>query len=179
MTDEDLVALGTRELDDIGLLGGARVVDGTVVRMPKAYPVYDDGFMDALGVVRDYLARFANLQVAGRNGMHKYNNQDHSMLTAMLAVKNILGEHHDVWAVNADDEYHEESDVEVDDVDSATSTPSLPAMESTQPQAAVMRGLAPASCDTARLPLSDSQRRSSAAGTAEVDRRHRGRSAPR
>jgi hypothetical protein len=59
-------------------------------------------------VVRDYLAGFRNLQVAGRNGMHKYNNQDHSMVTALLAAQNLLGEHHDVWAVNADDEYHEE-----------------------------------------------------------------------
>ncbi len=102
--------------------------------MPKAYPVYDDGFMDALAVLRDYLARFSNLQVAGRNGMHKYNNQDHSMVTAMLAVENLLGAHHDVWAVNADDEYHEESDVDVEDVDLDDVYESLPGMESTQPR---------------------------------------------
>ena len=134
MTDRELLALGARELETIGLLGGARVVDGTVVRMPKAYPVYDDGFMDALAVLRDYLARFSNLQVAGRNGMHKYNNQDHSMVTALLAVENLLGAHHDVWAVNADDEYHEESDVNVDDVDLDDVYESLPGMESTQPR---------------------------------------------
>ena len=99
--------------------------------MPKAYPVYDDGFMDALAVLREYLAGFSNLQVAGRNGMHKYNNQDHSMVTAFLAVENLLGEHHDVWAVNADDEYHEESDVDVDLEDVYASLPSL---EATQPQ---------------------------------------------
>ena len=74
---------------------------------------------------------FSNLQVAGRNGMHKYNNQDHSMVTAFLAVENLLGEHHDVWAVNADDEYHEESDVDVDLEDVYASLPSL---EATQPQ---------------------------------------------
>ena len=134
MTDSELLALGARELEAIGLLGGARVVDGTVVRMPKAYPVYDDGFMDALAVLRDYLARFSNLQVAGRNGMHKYNNQDHSMVTALLAVENLLGAHHDVWAVNADDEYHEESDVNVEDVDLDDVYESLPGMESTQPR---------------------------------------------
>jgi hypothetical protein len=83
-------------------------VDGTVVRVPKAYPVYDEGYLEALAVVRDYLLGFSNLQVAGRNGMHKYNNQDHSMVTAILAVENLLGARHDVWAVNADDEYHEE-----------------------------------------------------------------------
>ena len=134
MTDSELLALGARELEAIGLLGGARVVDGTVVRMPKAYPVYDDGFMDALAVLRDYLARFSNLQVAGRNGMHKYNNQDHSMVTALLAAENLLGARHDVWAVNADDEYHEESDVDVEDVDLDDVYESLPGMESTQPR---------------------------------------------
>ncbi len=134
MTDSELLALGARELETIGLLGSARVVDGTVVRMPKAYPVYDDGFMEALAVLRDYLARFSNLQVAGRNGMHKYNNQDHSMVTALLAVENLLGARHDVWAVNADDEYHEESDVDVDEVELDDVYESLPGMESTQPR---------------------------------------------
>jgi protoporphyrinogen oxidase len=133
MRDEDLVQLGTRELGLIGLLGGGKVVDGTVVRMPKAYPVYDDGFMDALAVVRDYLSEFTNLQVAGRNGMHKYNNQDHSMVTALMAAQNLLGDHHDVWSVNADDEYHEES--QVDDV-----YKDLPELEATQPQVPVSIG---------------------------------------
>ena len=80
------------------------------------------------------LRGFSNLQVAGRNGMHKYNNQDHSMVTALLAVENLLGAQHDVWAVNADDEYHEESDVDVDDIELGDVYASLPAMESTQPQ---------------------------------------------
>jgi protoporphyrinogen oxidase len=128
--DHELVRLGERELAEIGLLGGARVVDGTVVRMPKAYPVYDEGFIDALAVVRDYVASFSNLQVAGRNGMHKYNNQDHSMVTAMLAAQNLLGDHHDVWSVNADDEYHEES--EMGDV-----YKDLPDLEATQPRVPV------------------------------------------
>ena len=127
MADEELVRLGAREIAEIGLLGGGKVIDGTVVRMPKAYPVYDEGFETALAVVREYLSGFVNLQVAGRNGMHKYNNQDHSMVTAMLAAQNLLGDHHDVWAVNADDEYHE--DAQVGDV-----YKDLPELEATQPR---------------------------------------------
>src|SRR6202008_878267 len=95
----------------IGLIDPDKVVDGTVVRVPKAYPVYDEGYLAAVNVVRQYREGFSNLQVAGRNGMHKYNNQDHSMVTAMLAVQNLLGGRYDVWDVNADDEYHEESDM--------------------------------------------------------------------
>jgi protoporphyrinogen oxidase len=111
MSDRDLVELGRREMAAIGLIDPAKVVDGTVVRMPKAYPIYDEGYEAAVASVREYLDTFANLQVAGRNGMHKYNNQDHSMVTAMLSVQNLLGDDHDVWAVNADDEYHEETDL--------------------------------------------------------------------
>jgi protoporphyrinogen oxidase len=107
MTDEALVELGRRELATLGLADPSTVNDGTVVRVPKAYPVYDEGYEDALATVRAYLERIGNLQVAGRNGMHKYNNQDHSMVTAMLAVQNLQGDHVDVWAVNAEDEYHE------------------------------------------------------------------------
>jgi protoporphyrinogen oxidase len=107
-TDAELVALATRELEAIGLTAPGLVRDGTVVRAPKAYPVYDDGYETALQVSRQYLERFSNLQLVGRNGMHKYNNQDHSMLTAMLAVRNLFGERHCLWDVNADEEYHEE-----------------------------------------------------------------------
>ena len=128
MSDEDLIRLGTREVTEIGLLHGAKVVDGTVVRMPKAYPVYDEGYEKAVDTVSRYLAGFSNLQVAGRNGLHKYNNQDHSMVTALLAAQNVLGAHHDVWAVNADDEYHEEGDVDLGDVFADPA-----ALESTQP----------------------------------------------
>ena len=101
MRDADLIALGTREVDAIGVLQGVH----------KAYPVYDDGFVAALASVREWTARLTNLQLVGRNGMHKYNNQDHSMLTARLAVRNLFGERHDLWAVNADEEYHEEEDL--------------------------------------------------------------------
>lgn len=108
MSDAELIALGRRELGTLGLVDPDRVIDGTVVRMPKAYPVYDEGFTDALAVVREYVGRFENLQLIGRNGTHKYNNQDHSMVMAILAVRNLFGEQHDLWAVNADDEYQEE-----------------------------------------------------------------------
>jgi protoporphyrinogen oxidase len=108
-TDAELVELATRELDVIGLAAPSLVREGTVVRAPKAYPVYDEGYEAALQASRQFLERFSNLQLVGRNGMHKYNNQDHSMLTAMLAVRNLFGEQHCLWDVNADDEYHEEA----------------------------------------------------------------------
>jgi len=95
-------------MDRLGLIRYEDVEDGAVVRMPKAYPVYDDVYHEHLSTIRGFLDTIGNLQLVGRNGMHKYNNQDHSMLTAMLAVKNILGADIDVWAVNADQEYHEE-----------------------------------------------------------------------
>jgi protoporphyrinogen oxidase len=108
MSDADLIELGKRELGILGLVIPADVVDGSVVRMPKAYPVYDGTYAEALQVIRHFLEGVPNLQLVGRNGMHKYNNQDHSMLTAMLAVKNILGASYDLWQVNAEQEYHEE-----------------------------------------------------------------------
>ena len=113
------------------------VIDGAVVRMPKAYPVYDEGYEAALAVVRQYLASFENLQVIGRNGMHRYNNQDHSMLTAILAVEKFLGEQFDIWAVNADDEYHEESEI-------ADISDDLLKLEETQPRVPTEVGGGPA-----------------------------------
>jgi protoporphyrinogen oxidase len=109
MTDAELIELGTKEIGRIGLVDPAEVVDGCVVRMPKAYPVYDDEYQANVDIIRAWLARLENLQVAGRNGMHKYNNQDHSMMTAFLAARNILGQGpFDPWCVNTDAEYHEE-----------------------------------------------------------------------
>ncbi len=110
MSDADLIALGRKEIDAIGLVKAEKVIDGCVVRMPKAYPVYDETYLDHLGVIRGWLANFSNLELAGRNGMHKYNNQDHSMMTAFLAARNILGlGQFDTWKVNTDAEYHEEA----------------------------------------------------------------------
>jgi protoporphyrinogen oxidase len=107
-SDADLVALATRELASLGLADATKVVDGTVVRMPKAYPVYDSVYREHLDGVREHIDHIPNLHTVGRNGMHKYNNQDHSMLTAMMAVQNMHGASHDLWAVNTDFEYHEE-----------------------------------------------------------------------
>jgi len=108
--DEELIALAKRELEQIGLAAAIDAVDGCVIRQPKAYPVYDDEYKSHVEVVRQALdAHCPNLHLVGRNGMHKYNNQDHAMMTAMLAARNILaGEtKFDLWAVNEDGEYHE------------------------------------------------------------------------
>jgi protoporphyrinogen oxidase len=110
MNDAALIQFAARELDALGLAPAAKVIDGTVIRERKAYPVYDDEYHESLGIIRGWLASFRNLQVVGRNGMHRYNNQDHSMLTAMLAVENILGGSNDLWSVNVDQEYHEAVD---------------------------------------------------------------------
>ncbi len=110
--DSDLLALAAKELESLGLAKASDVVDGTVVRMPKAYPIYDAEYRQHLDRVRAFIDRVPNLHTVGRNGMHKYNNQDHSMYTAMLALENMFGEgDHDVWAVNTDFEYHEEQRV--------------------------------------------------------------------
>lgn len=111
MRDEDLVELGKRELATLGLVDPSKVESGYVVRMPKAYPMYDEGYRAHVDTIRHCLeSSVPNLHVVGRNGMHKYNNQDHSMYTAMLTVENILGASHDIWSVNVEEEYHEEND---------------------------------------------------------------------
>ena len=108
MTDQELIELGRKELEILGLVNSSDVEDGHVVRMPKAYPIYDSTYQQSLGIIRNFLGEIENFQLVGRNGMHKYNNQDHSMLTAMLATENILGANHDLWQVNEEQEYHEE-----------------------------------------------------------------------
>jgi protoporphyrinogen oxidase len=109
MSDEDLIELGKLEVDKLRLARAEEVLDATVVRMRKAYPVYDEHYEVNVAVVRTYLQEvMPNLQLVGRNGMHKYNNQDHSMMTALLAARNILGASWDPWKVNTDAEYHEE-----------------------------------------------------------------------
>ena len=111
-SNEELIALGTKEIDQIGLTKPSAVVDGYVVRQPKAYPVYDHEYKGHLNMVREGLKQYSGLYLVGRNGMHKYNNQDHSMMTAMLAAKNIIAgkELFDLWDVNEDAEYHEGGD---------------------------------------------------------------------
>lgn len=109
MSDEALIALGTRELEMMGLARAADVESGTVIRQLKTYPVYTGEYEAYLERIRGFLDSMPNLQTVGRNGLHMYNNQDHSMLTAMLAVKNLLGQGtHDVWSVNVERAYHEE-----------------------------------------------------------------------
>jgi protoporphyrinogen oxidase len=113
MPDDELVALGARELQTIGLIEPGQVEAGYVVRMPKAYPMYDDTYAANVQVLRTWLAGNApNVWPVGRNGMHKYNNQDHSMYTAMLTVENIMGADHDIWSVNVEAEYHEQKAAE-------------------------------------------------------------------
>ncbi|MDB5680215.1 MAG: hypothetical protein JWO16_20, partial [Sphingomonas bacterium] len=109
-SDDDLVALATKELAILGLADPATVVGGKVVRQEKAYPVYDDAYKANVEKMRLELdAKYPTLHMVGRNGMHRYNNQDHAMMTAMLTVRNIqAGERlYDIWAVNEDAEYHE------------------------------------------------------------------------
>ena len=110
MADADLIALATREMEQLGLVRAEQVIGGAVVRQEKAYPVYDEDYAAHVAALRAELEeRFPSLHLVGRNGMHRYNNQDHAMMTAMLSVENILaGERiYDVWCVNEDAEYHE------------------------------------------------------------------------
>ena len=110
MPDEELMELGKLELRKLGLARPEDVVDGAVVRMRKAYPIYDGQYAPAVQAIRTFLKRLPNLQLVGRNGMHRYNNQDHSMFTALLAARNILGGKYDLWRVNVEEEYLEDGD---------------------------------------------------------------------
>ena len=108
--DTELIALAKNELQHLKLADSADVVDGCVIRQPKAYPVYDDTYQQNVDTIRVALEQnFPTLHLVGRNGMHKYNNQDHAMMTALLAARNIIAgqRRYDVWAVNQDAEYHE------------------------------------------------------------------------
>jgi protoporphyrinogen oxidase len=108
--DEELIEKGKAELEALGLMRSEDVEAGYVVRMPKAYPTYDEDYQENVEILRKWLeANTPNVHPVGRNGMHRYNNQDHSMYTAMLTVENILGQGtHDIWNVNVEAEYHEE-----------------------------------------------------------------------
>lgn len=109
MSEQELIELGSREISQLGLCRREDIEDGTIVKMKKTYPVYDEHYETNVKTIRTFLeAEMPNLQLVGRNGMHKYNNQDHSMMTALLAARNILGESWDPWNVNTDAEYHEE-----------------------------------------------------------------------
>jgi protoporphyrinogen oxidase len=108
-SDEELVQLAKYELERIGLCRTADVEDGCVVRVPKAYPIYGSDYRDALAIVREFVDSLENFRTIGRNGLHRYNNQDHAMLTGMMAVRSmVLGEPHDLWSINTEQDYHEE-----------------------------------------------------------------------
>jgi len=108
MPDADLIQLATKEVEELKLAKSKEVLDGVVIRQPKAYPIYDGTYRQHLETIRKYLDAFKNLQTVGRNGMHRYNNQDHSMLTAMLAVDNFWDQQdHNLWDVNTERSYHE------------------------------------------------------------------------
>ncbi len=117
MSDVALIAQAIRELSLLGLADARDVVDGMVIREPKAYPVYDPDYAKHVAVIVEFLKTLRNLQVLGRNGMHRYNNQDHSMLTALYAARNLMGEKHDLWSINADSAYYEEFVDVVEDPD--------------------------------------------------------------
>jgi protoporphyrinogen oxidase len=102
LTDDELTDLAIRELHGLSLTRGARVEGACVIRETEAYPVYDTAYKTSLAVIREYLAQFRNLQTIGRNGLHRYNNQDHSMMTGLLAARNLLGERHDLWDAHVD-----------------------------------------------------------------------------
>ena len=112
LPDHALVELAKRELGKIGLIDSSHVVGGVAIRVPHAYPMYDKGYDDAVATLRGHIGSIPNLQTVGRNGLHRYNNQDHSMWTAALGTLNLLdGTEHDVWSVNADAEYLEEGEL--------------------------------------------------------------------
>jgi protoporphyrinogen oxidase len=106
-SDAELIGLAKREMANLGLIREQDVVDGAVVRMPKAYPVYDRDYKNGLAILRNFLSTIPNLQLIGRNGMHRYNNQDHSMLTGILAARNVAGSRFDLWNLSVDKDYLE------------------------------------------------------------------------
>jgi protoporphyrinogen oxidase len=128
MSDEDLVEFATRELEQLGLVRPGQVERGFAIRVPKAYPIYDADYAARVAVIRAWIETIENLQQVGRNGLHRYNNSDHSMLTALRAVDNLLaGVGHDIWAVNAESAYHEEDAAPEHPYRNAPETPELQA----------------------------------------------------
>ncbi len=127
MNDDDLVVMASREIEQLHLARAVNVKFGFVARVHKAYPIYDVEYAERVATIRAWLDGVPNLIQVGRNGLHRYNNSDHSMLTAMRAVDNILlGTHHDIWAVNAESVYHEE---DVEPEQPYKEAPETPAME--------------------------------------------------
>jgi protoporphyrinogen oxidase len=125
-SDEALVDLATKELAALRLADPSKVERGYVVRVPKAYPMYDERYAERVTTIREWLDPLENLQQVGRNGLHRYNNSDHSMLTAIRAVENFMSDaDHDIWAVNVDSAYHEEFTVDEHPYRAAPETPAM------------------------------------------------------
>ena len=127
MDDDALVELATTELEQLRLVNPGSVQRGYVVRVPKAYPMYDVDYADRVALIRRWLDVIPNLQQVGRNGLHRYNNSDHSMLTAMRAVDNLHGGRHDLWAVNVESSYLEEDEFDEQPYRAAPETPAMSA----------------------------------------------------
>ena len=129
MADDELVELAKQEMESLGLLEVEHVTDGCVFRVEKSYPVYDATYREHVRVLREFVQEFDNLQTIGRNGLHRYNNQDHAMLTGIIAARNVINDsQEDVWSVNEDKQYHEE----VSD-DESQSEPQFTATNSMRP----------------------------------------------
>ena len=107
LADEELVRLAERELQKLGLASAGEIVEGFVFRHKEAYPIYETDYREKIALIREYLSGLENLQTMGRNGCHRYNNQDHSMLCARYAVENLFGASHDIWQVNTESVNHE------------------------------------------------------------------------
>ena len=133
MADDDLVDLAAGELEQLRLAPKAKVDRGYAIRVPKAYPIYDADYAERVAVIRGWLDGIENLQQVGRNGLHRYNNSDHSMLTAMRAVDNLVdGAEHDLWAVNAESVYHETDVPDEHPYRRAPETPEMQALAASQ-----------------------------------------------
>ena len=135
MDDAALVELASRELEQLRLSPQSKVERGFAIRVPKAYPIYDADYAVRVQTIRSWLDGIENLQQVGRNGLHRYNNSDHSMLTAMRAVDNLLaGAHHDIWDVNAESVYHETEVADEHPYRTAPETPEMQALAATRPE---------------------------------------------
>jgi protoporphyrinogen oxidase len=134
MSDGALVELASRELEQLRLAPRSKVERGFAIRVPKAYPIYDADYAERVATIRGWLDGIENLQQVGRNGLHRYNNSDHSMLTAMRAVDNLLtGAHHDIWEVNAESVYHETDVADEHPYRTAPETPEMQALAASRP----------------------------------------------
>ena len=133
-SDDELIARARREVAQLGLAQEDSIVDAKVLRVRKAYPIYDESYQRGVRAIRQFLDGIGNLQLIGRNGMHRYDNQDHAMLTGILAARNILGARYNLWDLCVGDGHHEEGD-EITDGDLEALEADQPLMPSLTPSA--------------------------------------------